>query len=489
MTRLRPVPDQPRRGIGYVRVSMAREEMISPELQRASIERYCEQQGIVLVDVIEELDQSGRNFARAGVQDAIARIERGEADAIVVWKISRFGRTRRDWYVHADRVEVAGGTVESATESFDPLTSTGRLTRGMLVELAAWESDVKSEQWKEAFTHRREAGVPHSPGPRFGYLYDSQAKSYRPDPVTAPLLADMYRRYVAGESPRRIADWLNSVGSRTTTGGMWTPSTVRTVLASGFGAGLLYRRRTKQHFPGAHEPVVDQRTWKAYLARHDRQATEPPRAKAGGHPLTGLVICAGPPADGWPGEVCGANMNVWSGNVKGKHYRGYRCRRCRRNYVGYPALTGAVKAWLEAEVAADLDAVAETKAQRVARRTLARSEKAGIERQIRELDRSLVRLTEALGRGITPESAYSAARDAILAEQDGLQRRLLEVDDDAQAARRDPRPLARKILRDYDLLAERDPAGLKEVLRQLVREILVKPGRVDDKIEVVPRWA
>ena len=90
---------------------MAREEMISPELQRAAITTYSEQHGIILVDIIEELDVSGRNFARAGVQDAIERIERREAEVIVVWKVSRFGRTRRDWYVHADRVEVAGGTL------------------------------------------------------------------------------------------------------------------------------------------------------------------------------------------------------------------------------------------------------------------------------------------------------------------------------------------------------------------------------------------
>src|ERR1051326_8904693 len=206
---------------------MAREEMISPELQRAAISTYCEQRGYLLVDVIEELDVSGRNFARAGVQDAIERVE---AEVIVVWKVSRFGRTRRDWYVHADRVEVVGGSLESATEHFDPLTSTGRLTRGMLVELAAWESDVKSEQRKEAHEHRFNAGLPHSGGPRFGYTYDPETKTYAPDPVTAPLLAECYRRYVAGESPRRIADWLNSVGARTTMGTPWAASTLRPLM-------------------------------------------------------------------------------------------------------------------------------------------------------------------------------------------------------------------------------------------------------------------
>ena len=44
-------------------------------------------------------------------------IEHGQADAIVVWRWSRVSRNRLDWAVAVDRVEAAGGALESATEA------------------------------------------------------------------------------------------------------------------------------------------------------------------------------------------------------------------------------------------------------------------------------------------------------------------------------------------------------------------------------------
>jgi DNA invertase Pin-like site-specific DNA recombinase len=94
------------------------------------------------------------------VQAAIAAVERGEADEVVCWKFSRFGRHRHGWALNLHRIESVGGALYSATEDVDPFTSTGRFTRGMLAEIAAWESERAGEQWQEALALRIEAGLP-----------------------------------------------------------------------------------------------------------------------------------------------------------------------------------------------------------------------------------------------------------------------------------------------------------------------------------------
>jgi hypothetical protein len=66
------------------------------------------------------------------------------------------------------------------------------------------------------------------------------------------------------------------------------------------------------------------------------------------------------------------------------------------------------------------------------------------------------------------------------------------VDGELAATRTNVRPLARSILRDYDLLLAETPAQMKEVLRALIREIRVTPGKAHeidgDKVVVTPRW-
>ena len=88
------------RALGYVRVSRVGkrkgDSFLSPELQRGSIARVCQREGLELVEVLEELDRSGGDAARPLWNDAIARIERGEVAALVVWNLDRFSRSLVD---------------------------------------------------------------------------------------------------------------------------------------------------------------------------------------------------------------------------------------------------------------------------------------------------------------------------------------------------------------------------------------------------------
>jgi hypothetical protein len=101
---LRDVGD---RAIRYIRVSSvggrSGPEYHTLDIQRASIERTARSNGYELVDVLTDEDQSGhsRNRPRFGI--AIDRVLAGNADAIIVWKVSRFSR---NWREAAEDVEL-----------------------------------------------------------------------------------------------------------------------------------------------------------------------------------------------------------------------------------------------------------------------------------------------------------------------------------------------------------------------------------------------
>ena len=69
------------RAIGYVRVSRVGgregDSFLSPELQRQSIARVCEREGLEPVEVLEELDRSGGDANRPLWNAVIERVERG----------------------------------------------------------------------------------------------------------------------------------------------------------------------------------------------------------------------------------------------------------------------------------------------------------------------------------------------------------------------------------------------------------------------------
>ncbi|MFD0855529.1 recombinase family protein, partial [Actinomadura adrarensis] len=128
--------------------------MISPTLQKTAINDWARRHNRRIVAWVEDPDKSGRTFNRR-IQEAIEAVENGEAREIIVWKFSRFGRQRYGWAVNLERVEAKGGQLVSATEEVDARTASGKFARGMLAEVAAFESDRASEQWKETHQHRR----------------------------------------------------------------------------------------------------------------------------------------------------------------------------------------------------------------------------------------------------------------------------------------------------------------------------------------------
>lgn len=482
---LAPVPDVPPRAVGYIRVSTARDDMVSPELQLTAIQDHCARAGYVLAEVISDLDLTARFWRRRQAERAVQMIESREVDVIVLWKWSRLARNRRDWAVAVDRVEAAGGKLESATEPLDVTTSTGRLARGMLAEFAAFESDRIGDVWKEVHARRTSRGLPANGKPRFGYRVVDGI--HRPHPDEGPALAALYRRYVAGESVYALVEWLNTEGYRTAPGyaaagpGRWTQTTLRRCLDSGFGAGLITVRGEAHR--GAHEPVVDQPTWDAYqAARASRRTLR--RSERSTYLLSGMMRCAHQLEDGTP---CGSSMGGGQyGHDRAPKFRCLAAAAERRHPGGYVLMRvaeEAVMGWLR-RLADEVDERGEKVASRSPGRSRAKRDADIIGREIAALQSQLASFTGQLARGVVSEAMYTSTRREIEDEIAGLAARHARTLLSADAA--DAGPLAANLLVDWDALTV---AERRAVLRRLIARVVVTPGRPRAAVEVVPGWA
>jgi site-specific DNA recombinase len=474
---LAPVPDVPPRAVAYIRVSKERDETISPELQLTAITDHCARMGYVLVEPLIDLDMTGRFWKRRKVEKAVAMIEAGTVDVVVVWKLSRVARNRLDWNIAVDRVESAGGRLESATEPLDTTTSSGRFARGMLAEVAAFESERIGDGWKETHAKRVRDGLPATGKPRWGYR--TEGGRFVPDPVTEPVLASLYRRYVAGESVYALVRWLNAEGFRTSPGyskrgpGLWSDRSLRRALDSGFAAGLI--RVGGAQSRGVHEPLISEAEWSAYLtARADRRVVR--SAERSPYLLSGLVRCA-----------CGSGMT--GGQFGSARQPKYRCSRAKESgthaggYVMMRVVEAEVLRWLET-IASSVEAETEAAAASRVKADRRRRDAKALHREVAALDAQLTRLTVQLAKEVIPESAYVSARDEIEGQKAGLLERVRLAE--ADAARVAVRGGARKLLDDWEMLS----VELRRAeLRKWISHIDVTSGRPRATVGITPTWA
>lgn len=484
---LRAVPDLPEEGaVLYIRQSVTRKvrdkktgratsqlDTVSPEIQEAAGREYCARKGYPVVAVVADLNRTGRTLKRRKVQEAIGHIERGAAKVIVVWKWSRLARNRRDFAVTCDYIEAtAGGRVESSTEPIDVTTAVGRLSRGMLAEIAAFESDRAAEVSREVIDARVADGLPATGRPRFGYVNVGKGR-FQSDPETGQVLATMYRKYLAGTGYKGIARWLNDHGHRNTAGGHFDEHNVRDVLDSGFGAGKV--RHRGGYVDGAHEPVIEAGEWVRYQQIRSERAALPSRTKGSRYLLAGLVKCG----------ICGASMNARADKYG---HVWYRCRNrglteCPNPYARLTDIEGEVLRWLRRMVGT-VDDAAKARRQAQAKVATHRSRAEVLLRQIGQQKDALTRLTVDRAKGLMPDDdAYIAARDEISQARDRL---LAEYEEATRVAavgdRFDPTAY-RGLLAEWDTLPV---VARREALRKLLARVRV--WGMPFRVQPVPAW-
>ncbi|MFG1709782.1 recombinase family protein [Nonomuraea sp. M3C6] len=443
--------------IGYIRVSMMLEEKISPDIQRAAIKELARRRGYRVTDWVEDLDVSGRTFQRK-IMKVIADVEEARAKAILVWKYSRFGRNRTGNQLNLARVEKAGGELVSATEEVDARTAVGKLTRGVLFELAAFESDRAGEQWGEAFQNRLARGLPPLGAAQFGYIRRGRVRHplyhdrtlaapedgrerYEPDHASgmAGILADFYDRWIADRNFSSLADWANARGARTTTGGKWRPGELTRVMDRGFAAGLIcvHHRdcrcakpsscRNKEYHPGAHDAVISMETWETYRRYRKITSALPPRARRAVYPLSKLLKCGYCTNTMYPLKVNHSGRMGW---VCGSIYRKrYDAPTCGTRFVTMEAVEEAVQqalvAWLpDIEAAAALAAAGLRVVTEVED-----SQPEVLRRELERIDKALQRQTELLINDVIPQSSYEPVRDKLLREREAVLAALAEFED------------------------------------------------------------
>lgn len=325
----------------YTRVSTEEqaENGTSLETQELGCLRKAAQIGAQVIGIHKDEGISGAFYmSRPGMLAALADVEAGRAEILIVASLSRFSRDVEHQQGLKKRIERAGGRLVLCDMELQD-TPEGDLQFGIMGQFAQYERQVIRKRTMIGRKKRAEEGIqPYRTLSPFGYhvptekdvlagVYPASALGlYQVIEEEAAVVRELFIRCAAGTPLRGLAKWLDAKGVPTPQGGLrWYPSTLRCLLNNSVykGTALVGRR----------EVVTDesrlQKGFKMSYSLRSRPADQ----------CVPIAVPALVTEDLW--EACqkrlGDNQAAFSGNPKRRYtLSGYAvCIECGRRMGGW----------------------------------------------------------------------------------------------------------------------------------------------------------
>ncbi len=287
-----PIPQEDSRSrrplIVYVRVSRkgdrADEKFYSPREQEERARSFAATKGYATGEVIQDIDVSGGThpLERPGMARALEAIKAGEAGGLVAYSLDRLSRdpNHGEWLVR--EVTEAGGIITTPDMPEDITSPSGEFTFSMLLGVARLYRRTAGERLQSAKARAVSQGILIGNTLPLGYRKREDRRMVL-DPETAPIVAELYQRRLAGDGYGVLAHFLKE-----RTGRPWNRKSVPYMLANPlYHTGYMHHAGVVSDFEAG--AIVDAATWHA--AQRPKHVQDGRTAK-GRWLLTGLLRCA-----------------------------------------------------------------------------------------------------------------------------------------------------------------------------------------------------
>jgi DNA invertase Pin-like site-specific DNA recombinase len=158
--RLNPEANQkslPVRAAIYARVSTANNGQ-DPSMQVRELREYCERRGWNLIREYVEIGVSGTKEKRPQLDRLMADAHRRQIDAVLVWKLDRFGRSLKHLVNSLAEFEALGIVFVSLRDNLDLSTPAGRLMFQIIGAMAEFERGLIQERVRAGLRNARAKG-------------------------------------------------------------------------------------------------------------------------------------------------------------------------------------------------------------------------------------------------------------------------------------------------------------------------------------------
>ena len=299
---------------GYVRVSSeAQAENYSIPEQTDAIKNYCAAKGWNLIQTYIDGGYTGANMDRPELQNMLTKLDM--YDIVLVYKLDRLSRSQKDVLYLIDRMNESSVKFASIIENFDTSTPLGMAMLGIMAAFAQLERETIKERMSLGRRGRIKKGLWRAgSNPPTGYDYIDGHLVIRED--EAQQIRKIFELFLGGWTINKIRQYMHA--NYTNRYSSWAQtSSVSTVLRNEIYIGKLPSDRDGVSYPGEHEPIIDEITFKqaqrllnARMEHFDESLKHPFKAK---YLLTGITYCG----------QCGGRVSCTTSN----HYSYYGCHK------------------------------------------------------------------------------------------------------------------------------------------------------------------
>ncbi len=204
---------------------------------------------------------------RPAYERMLTDIADGTIDSVLVYALDRLTRQPKEFERFNDIVNLAGLTdVRFVTGDMEFGTDDGLFVGRIQAAVAAKESATKSRRIMRKNDERAAEGTPHGGGKTRPFGFEDDRTTHNRAEVK--IIRQLAARYLAGESLRSLAIWLDKKGVPTVSGGRWRTHTIYRILTAPRTVGLR-EHRGEIVGPGKWKPVLRPAVRNRILALHE----------------------------------------------------------------------------------------------------------------------------------------------------------------------------------------------------------------------------
>lgn len=460
-------------GAAYIRVSTDDQLEYSPDSQIKLIKEYARKNDIIIPEEFIFVDEgiSGKSAEKRPAfmeMIGLSKTKPKPFDVILVWKFSRFARSRKDSIVYKTILRKNDIDVVSISENIGDDTSS-ILIEALYEAMDEYYSINLATEVKRGMTEKATRGEPLC-HPAFGY--DMRDKRYYINEEQAIIVREIFDRFVNGEKLTQITKWLQNIGIRTIRGNAPDRRFVEYILHNPVYCGKIRwctdgKMASKRDYynenfiitKGVHEPIITQETFDKAQEIFQENKKKYRKWQRRDQPvefmLKGLLKCGN----------CGATLvHSQAGNsVQCHNYTGQRGCTISHSISLRKAdeiVLNALKSACESlEFKIDITTTPVTKVSK------------NIDFLLKKEQNKLLKIKEAFESGIDTLEEYKESKARIMENISKLQK---ELEEEKPQQSFNPKKYATKVMNVIKLIESPDvtPQAKNEALRTIISKIV-----------------
>ena len=475
-----------------------KDKEISAPSQLQEMKAYCKKRGWLIYDEFVDRAKTGTHDKRKAFQALIYKAMTTNPppfNKIIVWKLSRFARSKDDSRFYKARLGKRGISVHSMTqEAINEGGISGHILESFYEVMDEQFSRELSEHIKRAQSHLAQQGYYPFGREPFGYKAQKfkfgkyTRTKFAIDKNEAELVKKVFEMAGMGLSLVATAQELNHKGYRARGGRKFTKTIVSRILKNEKYTGTLYVGDTK--YENFHEPIISQAEFEKVreaIKKRTPDKETPVLIRESEYILSGLLKC----------KHCGAKMFGYTAASRyRKNYHYYACTtykeqgrsECPQKLIRRDKIEPAVKKMLENQILTEKNLKKVVKIVNVLRKRTAKEDLMlrttlvdqlkSVKSRIKHIDEILIEGGAELG-GKAIRHYFSEA-EKLLGEREELELKLEELDKVEYIPLPDDVILA--VCKDFEESFKNSNLVVrKSFLHSLIDRIIVK----DDEAQII----